>query len=651
MYADSRLLIIPGIKQRPGAHNYELAHEFIMNQIDARPKELSRLQTNLKFDSPTQECAVEYMAYEPSLFSLDMPDTLSTVYTHGLASNVLEGKDLEQVRDSVFDHLDTVAYRIMTACVTMNELPFVRYAHSSRGISEVVARSLAKQLKIYKEDHPSFLPWGDPRATVDQNGQELMGAMGGRILRSGEPPEPATVIVVDRVDDLAPAVLHDITYTCLVTDLLDHEPCTPFHFRYRRGENYIERDVLLDDNDPVWRLLRYEDMGAVIDQVDEGVRMANQRAEHRKALNAQDVNDLRELMQAVTGDEKLVDEKFSQHYRMKGEIVDCFEKRNMHDICTLEQILATGCNSDGDKVSVKEIDKMMKSIMADDRLQSDDKARLLVLYILCNKSVDVKVRNELLSLSKISKKHQTAILNLGDLHVPLSRVASEPKSEAAPFYDEETLRRNRKLAQETRKLCRYTTKIEDIVANHLKGQLPEDEYPWVRQPPSRDSKVSATQLPNNVAVHGAHGEVVNKYTAEVLAAGNVNANNKEKGRRTKKSRLAQAEQGPGDYSEASSGGGGSKEPANDPFSRAMEPVKPRLYEGGRVIVFVVGGVTQLEIAALERLSKEQNREIVYGGTSLLTPRDFLEQAHDTDPEADKHDSLESLDGMMGDLAA
>ena len=132
------------------------------------------------------------MAYEASLFSLDMHDTLSTVYSHSLSAGNLDDEELEAVREKVFEHLDTVAQRLMTAVVCMNELPFVRYTHSERGISEVVARSLVKQLQQYRETHPGYKPWGDPR--VHEEGLSAAS----RVLRPGEPSEPAVVIIVDR---------------------------------------------------------------------------------------------------------------------------------------------------------------------------------------------------------------------------------------------------------------------------------------------------------------------------------------------------------------------------------------------------------------------------------------------------------------------
>ena len=99
-------------------------------------------------------------------------------------------------------------------------------------------------------------------------------------MRPEEPPEPATIIVLDRVDDLAPVVLHDITYTCLVTDLLEHDPCTPFRYTYNtRGES-VEKDVLLDESDPVWRMLRFEEMGVVIETGERGAPAPHSTRSH-----------------------------------------------------------------------------------------------------------------------------------------------------------------------------------------------------------------------------------------------------------------------------------------------------------------------------------------------------------------------------------
>jgi len=80
------------------------------------------------------------------------------------------------------------------------------------------------------------------------------------------------------------------------------------------------------------------------------------------------------------------------------------------------------------------------------------------------------------------------------------------------------------------------------------------------------------------------------------------------------------------------GGGGGQAPstvAGRPKTSILECFpRPSLApptEGPRIIVFIAGGLTLTETLALERLSEEKGRDIVVGGTSFLTPKDFLGQ--------------------------
>ena len=56
----------------------------------------------------------------------------------------------------------------------------------------------------------------------------------------------------------------------------------------------------------------------------------------------------------------------------------------------------------------------------------EDQARVLMLYILCAKAVEPAVRNELLALSRVTPREQTALLNLINLHVPTTRKVGAP---------------------------------------------------------------------------------------------------------------------------------------------------------------------------------------------------------------------------------
>ncbi len=271
--------------------------------------------------------------------------------------------------------------------------------------------------------------------------------------------------------------------------------------------------------------------------------------------------------------------------------------------------------------------------------------------------MDAKTRKELIALARLSGAHETAIMNLGDFHVPLTRTSAEPRAEGAPFFDDAALARNKKMAKEGRKLCRYITKAEEIVKNAIDDTLSEEAYPWARQPPAKGSAAAAAARMDTrtmapvVAMHGAHGEVVNKYTAAALQAAPVEGPG-AKSKATKRSKILKDGAGSGSSAGpigAGGGGGGGGRGDDSPFSRYLEPIKARVYEGGRIIVFFVGGVTQVEMAALDRLSKESKREIIVGGTSILTARDFLEQAEMTDPDAGQEDDERGLGAGVGDL--
>jgi hypothetical protein len=233
-----------------------------------------------------------------------------------------------------------------------------------------------------------------------------------------------------------------------------------------------------------------------------------------------------------------------------------------------------------------------------------------------------------------------------DSCLPCLLQSSEPRPEAAPYMDDKTIKRNKQIAVDAKKLSRYVTKIEDVVHNHLLGPSDEldDHYPYIRAPPAKGATpvFAADKLSTAVALHGAHGEVVNTVTAQVLANSTV-GDKKVAGKRGKKSKFADSDT-PSSGGAASSNGQQKQE---DIVTKYLEPRRPRAYEGGRIIVFVVGGITLMEMAALERISKETNREIIYGGTSIITATDLLDQLYEIEPALEEDDIRTGKSGAGG----
>lgn len=188
---------------------------------------------------------------------------------------------------------------------------------------------------------------------------------------------------------------------------------------------------------------------------------------------------------------------------------------------------------------------------------------------------------------------------------------------------------------------RYSPKIVDIVQGHLRGDLSEDVCPFIK-PPSIDHRPGqwARQqargrtggLLSPGGMHARRESVIAGRGGAAAATGeSVQYEAGQSHRRSKPTRFmdklqstkaSSSSSGPGASAASHSSGVGAA--ADTATANVLPPVR-RVVSGPRVIVFIVGGVSQLEAAALERLSAQTKMEIIYGSTSLSTPRDFLEQ--------------------------
>jgi hypothetical protein len=160
------------------------------------------------------------MAYESSVFSLDLDDAVSIIYSGKLRGDrdggagdddEEEGRGrvdpVEAERNRVVEFLQLVGFRLATALVALNEYPYIR--HTKSEATNITALALAKALNAYRKANPGWRPWGSPRPEEEED----ISLPGRRQLGVNEPAEPATVIIVDRVDDIAAALLHDTTYS------------------------------------------------------------------------------------------------------------------------------------------------------------------------------------------------------------------------------------------------------------------------------------------------------------------------------------------------------------------------------------------------------------------------------------------------------
>jgi syntaxin-binding protein 1 len=64
--------------------------------------------------------------------------------------------------------------------------------------------------------------------------------------------------------------------------------------------------------------------------------------------------------------------------------------------------------------------------------------------------------------------------------------------------------------------------------------------------------------------------------------------------------------------------------ATDRWQRREKPTASDKFEGGRVIVFVVGGMCFSELRVSREVMAKEGKEIIAGSTCFLKPSDFIE---------------------------
>jgi hypothetical protein len=162
-----------------------------------------------------------------------------------------------------------------------------------------------------------------------------------------------------------PIVFYVCVVQALICDLLHHVPGEPLSFEHKAASDGSTKkhEVLLDENDPVWRLLRNMDFVDVIETMAKLQTEAKAREDSRKIGDDGDVEEMRRLMQVIASDEKGLDTKVILHGRIKRAIEARFEKRHLHEIISTEMELVTGVDSEGNKPTAASLEESITTLL------------------------------------------------------------------------------------------------------------------------------------------------------------------------------------------------------------------------------------------------------------------------------------------------
>nr|CCC92651.1 unnamed protein product [Trypanosoma congolense IL3000] len=393
------------------------------------------------------------------------------------------------------------------------------------------------------------------------------------------------LIVVDRSFDTITPLMHHRTYQCLLEDLmpLDKDLYTQ-KFETRSGESST-REITVDEEDPYWTLYRHRSFVDCMVEFPKELKKLHSENPHlaNKRSAAVDIAELSNITRVLRSFQK-EQGRLSVHIDICTNISNAYQEQGLNAVCEAEQDIAAG------RKSLKSNIETVRRITKDLAVPWDVRLRLLLLLAAATDT------------SEFSQTKKQLLIKQAEL--------------------EEEIDTFSRLEQLTSRVGKLTMDIRSAKS--------AERDPYITQAYQIMEALVADKLdPADYAISSQQKKVVEGRQSNVLPQ--ATANNKKS---LRVAATANAMRGDRDTSTIDSPTSSSEKlrstlsglspPATSAQDRAasLEGAGPSR-GGGRVVFFVLGGVTHAEIRAAYEATREFGREFIIGGTSLLRPREFI----------------------------
>jgi len=370
-----------------------------------------------------------------------------------------------------------------------------------------------------------------------------------------------TLLIVDRtIDTVAPA-LHEFTYQAMIYDLCGVENECTYKYSYSNGGQQITKEVLLDEYDFLWPKLRHMHIADCINKVIDDF---NAFLKTNKAVNLKSASSKKGVASL---------REMTAAMKELPQFQNTFAKYSLH-IRLAGECMEKYKGQDLQKIAMVEQD-LATGVSADGGKLKKDKVMAELEEILADDSVTVENKTRLLMIYLATQGVQpsnrgfSALLDKAKLDSKsremvenLASMRSTIEGVEAKVQEWEPKKKGKNTEEVPYAVSRYVPIVKRIVESMVENRLPPDQFPYYGDEPkdqSRESKKKATSLKTQTRVRSTKSKEKDGDAAEEL--------------------------------------------------------------GPKIIVFIAGGVTHSEIHSAYQL--QSKREVIVGGTSILTPTHYL----------------------------
>jgi len=459
------------------------------------------------------------------------------------------------------------ADKLVTLCATLNEYPYIRYKQNSS-----VCSSLASVFKLKMDEYVGSNPawWYHGSGNCPGKNAER---------------DRSTLLLLDRSSDCLTPLMHDFTYQAMVNDLLtiDGDKIT---YKAESQDNPSikeDKDVLLNDKDKLWVEMRGNHIAQVIEvlsgRIQEVVNSSTNSAVRKEKGSNMSLSQLASALKELPEYREIMS-KLAQHMHIAHDCMDEFNKLGLLDLSDVEQTLATGKDEDGRTVKLAETISRCEAALI--RIQDpNDRLRLMLIATTSQGGLTSADKDRLLRAAQLDRKELQTLESLSKIGINTinNNVASpnaatggktgflgglRKRSASSDSFDEESEYAN----------SRYVPPLKGTLKALVSNQLSIEEYPSViPMPPSSNSSS--------------------------VGVGSSARGTRKKGGATDK------------WGKTRNSGQSKSKGSNN-------------YDGGRSIVFMVGGLSFSELRVTRDIMEKESREIIAGSTKFVSPEEFIE---------------------------
>eukprot|EP01025_Chloroclados_australasicus_P049520 TRINITY_DN5645_c0_g2_i1.p1 TRINITY_DN5645_c0_g2~~TRINITY_DN5645_c0_g2_i1.p1 ORF type:complete len:625 (-),score=73.06 TRINITY_DN5645_c0_g2_i1:261-2135(-) len=407
----------------------------------------------------------------------------------------------------------------------------------------------------------SDMPGHQMRSTAAKNlAYSLVGmARDTRQTRPEAFQNDCDVLILDRGYDPVAPVYHDFFYQPMVHDLVDMDGKL---YRYKMDQG-DEVDVLLDvEADSVWRDLRFTHVSKVTKILDD--RIDEVKATSKFGKEAKDIKDLKKLTEGLPEYRETM-RLFGIHIDIVSKLLNQGKERDLPQFQLLEEDLVLEQAGQKDIIDYFNTD-------AGRQTKEEDKLRLLMVYYATNLGrFDNKNKGNWMVMTSLKDQHMRAIENMQYLGVPVFKsqkstggmLGSLGLNARGGPKKARSMRRRQDEEFSTLQPC-LAELVEDLVGKKMN----EQEFPLIE----------------------LQGSYASTSGADIKSV---------RSKQTKPSWTKKSSQ----WASQEGGDGG--------------------IQRRRVIVFVIGGITNNEILAAYEASQKLEVDVILGSTDLLRPEEYI----------------------------